>query len=296
MRILLIYNEKAGLSAYRATDLLRLIEKTGFEVELHPRVRGWPLEEIDAFDWLAVAGGDGTVGSILRRLPRRAIPVAILPLGTANNVATAVGIEGSVESIIDGWRHHSIRTCDASMASGRWGERLLIEGAGLGSFARLMAFTKRSKPVSEEWDLPVVRKILDSHLHHDRRIECRIVMDGEVRDSPLLMLELMNLSCIGPALRLAPDADPADGMLDVVWLDALYDHSDGLTFGDLVSSGRMRAARARSVEIEWRGSPLHLDDQIEWLDGNSLEPIDSGNLRVEVVPAAYDLVIPRMTR
>src|SRR5207245_1649846 len=38
-------------------------------------------------DVIAVAGGDGTIGKVVERMRGRAIPIAILPIGTANNIA-----------------------------------------------------------------------------------------------------------------------------------------------------------------------------------------------------------------
>jgi diacylglycerol kinase (ATP) len=36
-------------------------------------------------DLIVIAGGDGTITEVTTKLPDRSIPVAVLPLGTANN-------------------------------------------------------------------------------------------------------------------------------------------------------------------------------------------------------------------
>ena len=52
------------------------------------------------WDLVLVAGGDGTVAKVARCLVDRdiahRIPIAILPVGTANNIARSLGIEGEV--------------------------------------------------------------------------------------------------------------------------------------------------------------------------------------------------------
>jgi len=51
-------------------------------------------------DLVLAAGGDGTVGKIGRELIGTGIPLSVLPLGTANNLARSLGFIGSPEEII----------------------------------------------------------------------------------------------------------------------------------------------------------------------------------------------------
>lgn len=51
---------------------------------------------LESTDVIVAAGGDGTVSTAARAVAGRDIPVAILPLGTANNIARSLGIEGSI--------------------------------------------------------------------------------------------------------------------------------------------------------------------------------------------------------
>jgi diacylglycerol kinase family enzyme len=46
------------------------------------------------------AGGDGTAANAARTVAGRAIPLAVLPLGTANNIARSLGYVGSIEELI----------------------------------------------------------------------------------------------------------------------------------------------------------------------------------------------------
>ena len=48
------------------------------------------------------AGGDGTIAKVVTQLKDRETRVAILPLGTANNIARSFGITGPVEEIVGG--------------------------------------------------------------------------------------------------------------------------------------------------------------------------------------------------
>jgi len=49
-----------------------------------------------------VAGGDGTVGKVGRELIDSGVPLGVLPLGTANNLACSLGFTASPEEIVAG--------------------------------------------------------------------------------------------------------------------------------------------------------------------------------------------------
>lgn len=51
-------------------------------------------------DALVVGGGDGTVASVAAQLRNRAVPLGILPLGTANSFARSLGIPTALEDAV----------------------------------------------------------------------------------------------------------------------------------------------------------------------------------------------------
>ena len=54
----------------------------------------------DPGDVVLVAGGDGTVRKAAEFLIGRGVPIALLPLGTANNVSRTLGLSDSVQEVI----------------------------------------------------------------------------------------------------------------------------------------------------------------------------------------------------
>jgi hypothetical protein len=103
VRVSLFFNKNAGDGVtldhirdaieQRGHELVRVIEnRTNMERLLEERP-----------DIVVAAGGDGTIAHVARLLAHRGIPLAILPLGTANNIAKSVGITASIEDVIGGW-------------------------------------------------------------------------------------------------------------------------------------------------------------------------------------------------
>jgi len=50
-------------------------------------------------------------------------------------------------------------------------------------------------------------------------IGCELLLDDEVMAGRFLLLEIANMTFVGPNLRLFPRPDPGDGWLDVVWIE-----------------------------------------------------------------------------
>ena len=138
MRITLIHNPRAGKQDDgEGEDLRKLLKKAGHKVRYHSSKDGeWKRSLKKPADLVVVAGGDGTVGKVTRRMVGRGVPVALLPSGTANNIARTLGlVERPFEDLVRGWEGARRVKLDVGIAAGPWGERYFVEGVGAGLFA-----------------------------------------------------------------------------------------------------------------------------------------------------------------
>src|SRR5690606_29829935 len=89
-----------------------------------------------------------------------------------------------------------------------------------------------------------------------------LVVDGSELGGEWLLVEMLNIAYAGPGLQLAPDADPGDGLLDLMCL-AAERRTEALDWLE-VAEGRGPAPaslrRCRSVRFGWDGGPLRIDD------------------------------------
>src|SRR6266699_1653203 len=134
MRILLLHNPKAGREEHEREELLTTLRNAGHKV-VYQSSRGMKRALKKKIDLVLAAGGDGTVGKIARRLVGRKIPLSVLPLGTANNLARMLGFHRSAKTLVAQLEHGEPDGFDVGVASGPWGKRYLFEGAGAGLFA-----------------------------------------------------------------------------------------------------------------------------------------------------------------
>src|ERR1044072_4407146 len=121
MKISLIYNGAAGADEpLVAEDISSAIGKAGHDL-LYVAVRhsDWPEAMSRDIDVLAVAGGDGTVGTAAKELVGKSVAIAVLPIGTANNIANTLGIiDRPIEELIAEWASASHMAFDVGRATG----------------------------------------------------------------------------------------------------------------------------------------------------------------------------------
>ncbi len=62
------------------------------------------------------------------------IPLALLPAGTANNIAGTLGISGEMEEIVEGWKPGLVKKFDLGVFKQEDREQIFLEGVGFGLF------------------------------------------------------------------------------------------------------------------------------------------------------------------
>src|SRR5688572_8742965 len=140
MRVALVHNPKSGDDEHEGEHLIELIGHAGHDVSYHQFRKGWEGALDAKLDLVAVAGGDGTVGGVARSIADRSIPLTILPIGTANNIAGWLGLSGApVEALVAGWSGGTLQPFDLGLARGPWGTFQFLESVGVGLLAEMMS-------------------------------------------------------------------------------------------------------------------------------------------------------------
>jgi diacylglycerol kinase (ATP) len=262
MKATLVHNPTSGEGEMTREALTDLMHKAG----ITPYYQSSKIGELTAVlaeptDLIVVAGGDGTVAKVLTQMPDRGVPVAILPLGTANNVASSFGIGGELDELALGMRNAEERKLDVGMARGPWGCCYVVEGIGFGALVRT-SIALGKPDGSREDKLAAARKRLRKVLKKAEPDRLHILLDDEPMPDAQLMVEVLNIACAGPRLFLAPDTDMADGLIEVGVLEP--DQRDEMRrwLEDERPSGPppMTFRRGQKVNIFWDGTPLHVDD------------------------------------
>jgi diacylglycerol kinase (ATP) len=220
-RARLIYNPSSGreIVRRRLPDILDLLESAGYETSCYA-TRG----ENDAaeaaeravargFDVIIAAGGDGTIYEVVNGMAeKKARPaLGIIPCGTSNDFARALGIPRSVSRACMIIAEGNKKRVDL----GRINNRYFINIAGGGSLTNL-TYEVPSKLKTLIGQLAYYVKGLEKlpSLHPIRvRLETR---DRVVIDEEIMIFLIANSNSVGGFDRLAPKADLSDGKLDCI--------------------------------------------------------------------------------
>jgi diacylglycerol kinase (ATP) len=300
MRITLIHNPEAGDDDHAGHALRSLIARAGHELTYRSlERRGWREALADPGDLVVVAGGDGSVGKVFKEIATKRVPVTLLPVGSANNIARTVGIaDRDVEALVAGWDAGELRRFDLGVATAAWGRELFAESVGGGIFGEVLARAPQAERAAGEVDgeekvdlgLELLRDVIAGLPAAPWRIE----VDGDVLSGEFLAVEMMNTGELGPNFPLAPDADPGDGLLEVVLVgeserpQLLAYFSERLRDLDPPPPD-LPGRRGRRIAL---GPPadvrLHVDDEL-WPEDQRAR--GSGEVVVEIGPS-LDLLIP----
>jgi diacylglycerol kinase family enzyme len=287
MRALVVHNPKAGKKTLSADELMAELRSVGISPSYcSSNDQAFPDCLREPVDLMIAAGGDGTVAKLIRNMPSRSVPIGILPLGTANNIARSLKITGAPRELAAGWSLDWTRRLDIGVARGKWGHCQFVEAVGVGSLTRSIQDVDRTSAKSTD-PLRHGRLTLAKILAAARPAKVRLTLDGHDQSGDFLLVEILNTKSVGPRLKLAPPADPGDGQLNVVCLkaDQREEMIEWLRAPDH-KSAPLTAARSKHVAVAWRATALRVDDKV------LTEPKDKCSATVRVEAHVNILVSP----
>jgi diacylglycerol kinase (ATP) len=264
MRALLVHNPTAGTEGHDKGSIVHALQLADIKVD-YVSTQDDDLKRAlkQRCDVVIAAGGDGTIGYVFTHLADRSIPVGILPLGSANNIARSLGIAGTPAELAEQWRARRVHSFHlVEVAYGRDKREFCAEGFGIGLMAALIEGRKGKKAGGAD-DIRRGRRALIALVSDTERLELEVNIDGTTWRSDLISIDVLNIPFTGPALPLAPNADPGDALLDVIGFES--DKRDELI--EWIKSPQAgappaSARRGEQIELRWRDADSRLDDEV----------------------------------
>ena len=295
MRTLLLHNPTAGAAHPNPDELMGRFYAAGFSPHYQSSKDGDYREALaEEWDLVVVAGGDGTVARVARSLRDRTTPIAILPIGTANNIARALGVTGDVEAIIDRLGMAQARRLDVGLAEGPWGKRRFLEAVGFGAIAKAISHSgpKPPKPLRIDSGREDLQKFVC-----EAEAECfEFSVDGEHFAGDFLLLEVLNLNLTGPALPILFAAQPDDGMLEIVFLmESEREQMSAWLKNPEHAPSPVNVRKGRKINVNWEHSYARIDSRV-YLPPKGTNPVDikleNDGLRVLVPEPVSPVPVP----
>jgi len=269
-RVLLVHNPDAGQGGPDAHAILRMLEDAGHT----PTYQSSSLHDMgcavgDGYDLVVAAGGDGTVCKVLRVCAGTGVPVAMLPLGTANNIASGLGHAGGIEDLIARWDLSRHRTFHLGVARGPWGKTRFAESFGVGVLAEMIARAAPEHSESFRGRAHKLRAVAASLRKTLRRLDPQRItvwVGDEGLTGNFLWVEATRVGLVGANLAIGRAVDPWDPTLEIVTLDEserdrFLDYLDHDGEPDLANSGLV-ARRGTRASVSWERFEAQADGSI----------------------------------
>ncbi|MET4781552.1 YegS/Rv2252/BmrU family lipid kinase [Glaciihabitans sp. UYNi722] len=240
-------------------------------------------------DALVVVGGDGMVNLGTNLVAGTKVPLGIVPSGTGNDMARALGIphdntEGAIRALLEALTR-SARVIDAG--------RVTRSDGGMTWFACMVSagfdavVNERANRMS--WPKGPSRYNLAMLIELTvlRPITYRLTLDGVESMTTGVLISVGNGVSLGGGMKVTPNALLDDGMLDVLVVQRLTRVRFLRIFprvfkGTHLSDPRVAVHRVRRVTID-------ADDVVAYADGERVGPLP---VDIEVVPGALRVLAP----
>lgn len=258
---------RAAASAGVAAEIV-LTERPGHATALARAFAGRGTDVVVAW------GGDGTANEVAGALIGTRTAMGVVPDGSGNGLARGLGLPLDAERALG----QALGGATSRIDVGYLGARHFLNIAGIGFDATVSAAIDR-RPVRGA----LAYFVLGARLVWSYRpASYRVELPGGVREGPHFLVAFANGREYGNAATLAPDADPADGWLDVVAVTGGSAYQQIWRARRLVMGHRRPAhgvfrGRAQAARVSGKTLVCHVD-------GEAFET--SGSLDVRIEPGA----------
>jgi len=165
-------------------------------------------------DVVVVAGGDGTVRAATQGLVHSGIPMAVLPVGTANLFASALGLPAHAADLVELIASGATRTLDTGTCNGM--SFNIMGGTGFDAAVMDDAEAARERLGSLAYFRAGAREA-----RNRQPFEMSVELDGtNVFEGMATGLVVGNIGTIKGGIQALPDASPTDGKLDLAVITA----------------------------------------------------------------------------
>ncbi len=267
-----------GLAAELRKSGLKVLVSSKVDEMVSGVKREFEADDLRAF---VCGGGDGTARMMAELLPA-GVPIVIFPMGTENLLARYLGIGSNVETAVSSVLNGVVRTIDAGEANGR----LFLVMASCGFDADVvqrMHATRKGNIYRWSWFWPTWQAVWKY-----RFALVKVTIDGGRVLRPARWAFVFNVPKYAMDLKIAPDAEPTDGKLDIctfpkgnLWHGLLYVAT--VFVGQHRRLTRCENHQTRTIRIE---SEARVPFQLDGDPGGELP------LEIRVLPRRVTLLVP----
>lgn len=212
------------------------------------------------YDSIVAVGGDGTLHEIVAGVPPHTV-LGVIPAGTGNDFARMVGMPMQPAAAWQALQNAEQVAIDCGLVNGH----PFLNIAGLGFDAQVAQHMQHRKfGARGMWSylLAVVRVLFSFKSPH-----ITVEIDKKQFDYNVLLLAVGNGTYLGGGMRMCPNADIHDGLLDVCIIEnvnrlqILY-HLPKILRGTHIHHQKVHYTKARHIKVSGDTVPFHADGEL----------------------------------
>ncbi|CAM3930403.1 diacylglycerol/lipid kinase family protein [Deinococcus marmoris] len=292
-RVLLVFNPKSGQGESTLPDFVSLIRGAGAEVTERELVKDTPMSEyvadLENFDLLVGAGGDGTVSSLAYAARYTDVPILAYPAGTANLIARNLDLPddpAELTAVLAAGQSVRVDLGEIEVRGEKSGFAML---AGAGADA---AMIRDSEDLKEKYgELAYVMSAMRQI--NPKKTTFHLVIDGEPRSFEGIGVMVANFGMANYRLPITSDISPSDGKFTVLikagnilrLVPNIIDSVRArLNLGDPMFSGNLETLEAKMVTVGADDPfPLQYDGELH---------VETTPFTASIVPSAVRFLTP----
>ena len=230
-------------------------------------------------DRVVAVGGDGTVKMLAEILKETTMALGILPAGSANGMATELGIPMEQDAALDVVVHGMIKKIDVLRINE---EEICIHLSDVGLNAMLVKYFEQSE-TRGMWSYG---KAVFRVLWEKQKMKVRIQTENETLQREAYMVVLANARKYGTGANINPEGDIADGTMEIVILRKLnvFEIMKAIFTDRTFHPRRIEIICATSVELK-----LHRKAYFQ-IDGEYKGKTTS--VKARVLPGILNVIVP----
>ncbi len=288
-KVLLIVNPIAG--DVDKTELIENIEgkaKTqGFDLQVYKTNGENDRQSIEQFlqdfqpDRVLAAGGDGTINQIADIIREYPVTLGLLPLGSANGLATNLGVPTAWEDAVEVALGEHTSCLDGMMINGRLGLHL----SDLGLNARLVKNYEEGE-TRGKWGY--AKEVIRTLSEHDL-FRVRITTDTETVETDATMVILANATMYGTGVVINPNGSLCDGKFEII----VATRFDIIELAKLIAGTTELNPEVVRTFCTTRAEIECLDKKVLFqVDGEFIGPVN--RVKAHILPSMLSVAVPMM--
>lgn len=266
-RALLLVNRHSRQGKQRLPETIDCLQKLGFELVEESAEHPEHLPEViqryrSQVDLVIVGGGDGSLNAAVDGIVDTQLPLGILPLGTANDLARTLGIPTSLPDACQVIATGQQRRIDLGWVNGKH----FFNVASLGLSVKI---TQRlTKEVKRRWGVLAYAATAFQVMWESRPFRAEIRIHGKSIQVRTVQIAVGNGRYYGGGMAVVHDATIDDQRLDLYSMEIkhwwqIIPLLPAMRQGRHINSRQVRALHGQEIEVHTRKPrPINTDGEI----------------------------------